>query len=190
MKCPTFKQVPITEVGIGEEFVTCGIAGEGEIWIGGGLYIGEDRNVHKKEDDSIVENVIYIKRRYTLEEEQEWYECQYDISCGNAAINLVGLYNDMYFCEGEHEMYNSWSTYDWYEMSDNLENENFYLYGIAPAPYPCSAFGEEDSIALVIEDFLTGNRYWCHSSKEWIENMREQMKEIYEIHIEQRGSRV
>lgn len=109
----------------------------------------------------------------------------FDISRGNAAINLMGLYNDMYYCEGEHEMYNVWISYDWHEMSDNLEQESFYLYGIAPAPYPCSAFGK-DSIAVVIEDFLTGDRYWCHTSKEWVKEMREQMQEIYDEYIIER----
>ena len=187
MRCPMNKQIPISNVQPGEEFIRCRLSSGTTLILGGGLYMGEDRKIYKKSDNTLLEeqDVIYIERPYTFEEEAQWYKDQYDISCGNAAINLVGLYNDMYYCEGEHEMYNAWVTYDWYEMSDNLEQQSFYLYGIAPAPYPCSAFGK-DSIAVVVEDFLTGDRFWCHTSKEWINQMREQMQDTFDKYIDGR----
>ena len=51
--------------------------------------------------------------------------------------NLIGLFNELYWIDGEHEMDNSWTGYNWYEISNDIQDRDFYIFGVAPAPYPC-----------------------------------------------------
>lgn len=122
-------------------------------------------------------NLVKLKREYTDEEYQQDFMEHYDIA--GDMNNLIGLFTEMYSVEGEHEMDNSWTGYNWYEISNNIADENWYIRGIAPAPYPCSAFGVEDSCAFVCEYYSTGDRFWLHTSREWITKMRNQMAVPY-----------
>ena len=61
---------------------------------------------------------------------------------------------------------------------DNLLDESFFIVGCAPAPYGESCLGHKN-IALVIEEYDSGNRYWCHCPEDFIEDVREELAEEY-----------
>jgi hypothetical protein len=165
---------------IGYETET-GAIGRGDLWyLGNGTartFNPYNPNWVDEPDEPNLFNLVKLKREYTDEEYQQDFMEHYDRT--GDMNNLIGLFTEMYQVEGGHEMDNTWTGYNWYEISNNIADENWYIRGIAPAPYPCSAFGVEDSCAFVLEDYLTGDRWWLHTSREWITKMRNQMAPIY-----------
>ena len=130
-------------------------------------------------ENDVVEHLTHLRTRLTLEEQEQWRIDNYEPLDPKEQLNLMGLFNDMYDVgDAYHEMYNAWTSFDWYEMSENLYDESFFLVGVAPAPYECFAFDE--SIAFVCEE-PNGTRLWCHGSKDWVTRMREQMKSMYNM---------
>ena len=57
-------------------------------------------------------------------------------------------------------------------------NEEFFIAGIAEAPYGCWAI--DDAVAIVAEYRKTGDQFWCHAGRDWVEDMREASKSVYE----------
>lgn len=124
-----------------------------------------------------VENITFLNRRLTIDEQEEWRKTHYEAKDPKEQLNLMGLYNDMYDVgDAYHEMWNGWIGVDWYEMAEGLQSEDFFLCGIAPAPYDCSAL--DDAVAFVAEE-ENGSRFWCHGGRSWVEHMRKQMRDIY-----------
>lgn len=154
-----------------------GAIGRGDLWyLGNGTartFNPYNPDWMDEPDEPNLFNLVKLKREFTDEEYQEEFMQYYDSS--GDMNNLIGLFNELHWVDGEHEMDNSWTGYNWYEISNNLQDRDFYIFGVAPAPYPCSAFGIEDSCAFVCEYHLTGDRFWLHTSREWITKMRNQM---------------
>lgn len=123
-------------------------------------------------------------RYSTWKEDKEWYDNNIDLSLGLNKINLIGLHTDLYdIGDGCHEMWNGWIAADWKEQLMNLIDEQFTIVGIAPLTNPVRNF--RNPVAVVCEMIDTGERFWCHSEKEWIEDMREESKEYYKQILEE-----
>ena len=129
--------------------------------------------VYNKEPD--IENIIRVREELIGKESDEYNKSKFDISTHMA--NLLGLYNDCYYAEGEHELDNTWTSYDFYEIAEALDGKDFYIWGVAPAPYSGCLGGKPT--CFVLEDHLTGNRWWVHTKDEWVEKMRNQMAWAY-----------
>jgi hypothetical protein len=94
-------------------------------------------------------------------------------------LNLMGLHTDLSSVGGAfHEMWNGWVKCDWCEQLVELVDEEFFIAGIAEAPYGCWAI--DDSVAIVAEYRKTGDQFWCHAGRGWVEDMREASKSVYE----------
>lgn len=177
-RCPTSEFIPVEQGIIDKEYngyITadrpnsesyCSITykGNGVGW----CWNNEERKV---------ENITFLNKRLTVDEQEEWRKAHYEAKDPREQLNLMGLYNDMYDVgDASHEMYNAWTSIDWYEMAENLSREDFFLVGIAPAPWDC--YSIDNPVAAVIEE-ENGTRFWCHMGKSWIDRMRKQMREIY-----------
>ena len=121
---------------------------------------------------------LHYVRDMTWQEERQWYIDSTDMEDSTNVLNLIGIHCDMYGVgDAIHEMWNGWITFDWREQLMRVKTEDFFIIGVAPAPYGNCAFS--DPVALVAEYRESGDRFWCHTSKDWIEQMREESKEIY-----------
>lgn len=178
VKCPYAEWIPVENGIINKEYIGyitsdspktehfCAIEykGNGIGWI----FSDENR---------LAEDIIYLRKTLTFEETEKWRKDHYNIKDPKEQLNLMGLFNDMYdIGDAYHEMWNGWIGVDWYEMAEELQSEDFFLCGIAPAPYDCSAI--DDSVAFVAEE-ENGSRFWCHGGRSWVEYMRKQMRDIY-----------
>ena len=131
-------------------------------------------------DESRPKKIISLRRDLTYYEKEKWYRDNLDITNQKNILNILGLFHDMYDVgDAYHEMWNSWVKVDFYEQIVCLEDEEFYLIGIAPAPWDKDdIFGEGNSCAFVCEHY-DGTCFWSHGSMKWVRDMREQGKDIY-----------
>ena len=129
--------------------------------------------VIKQEPD--VENIVEVEVELFGREADEYNKAGFDIS--ENMCNLLGLYNDVYSVEGPQELDNTWASYDFYEIARDLKNAPFYIWGVAPAPYSGGLSGKPT--AFVLEDHLTGERFWLHTKDDWVIKMRNQMAWAY-----------
>ena len=133
---------------------------------------------------SIYENISFLERRTTWQEQEQWYRDQFDLTNSKTQLNLLGLFHDMYDVgDAYHEMWNGWVGTDFYEMDSDLREEDFVLVGIAPCPYGCAVIDNPVAFVAEMED---GTRFWCHGGQGWVDDMREQMKDIYESYTKGR----
>ena len=126
----------------------------------------------------IEETVEYFYRMPTWEEEQIWNGEQLDISKSPNVMNLIGIHTDLYdIGDARHEMFNAWIDCDYQDQLLELENEDFFIVGVGPAPWAPGYFNEP--VAVVCEYYDNGDRFWCHAEKDWYDNMREESMELY-----------
>lgn len=182
-KCPGYEWVPAAAAEIDKEYTgyTGGPHGpNATCWckiINKGNGIGWTWG----KEEQAVSGIISYKRDFDWQEEAAWYHEHFDINNHVNTNNLIGLFTDLYSVgDAYHEMWNGWIGADFYEMAGELEDETFYLLGIAPAPWEKDdIFGEGNSVAFVGCYYSSDERFWCHGSKDWVEDMREQMEDIY-----------
>ncbi len=185
MRPPRHIEIPITEAKPGDRFngYTYKIIGRnGEPGTGytlGDVIIGEDGTPLSWGEYPITDKELFhYLRDMTWQEEAEWYKKQVDLENPIHQLNLMGLHHDLYDVgDAFHEMWNGWVCADWYEQLTELIDEDFFIVGIAPAPYECWSL--DDSVAIVAEVRRTGDRFWCHAGRSWIEDMREESLEQY-----------
>ena len=133
-------------------------------------------------DKTLVTNITQLQRYTTFDERQQWYKDRFDVNTYHDNLNLLGLYEDLYSTgDATHELWNAWIAADFYELASNLKEEDLILVGIAPADYECN--GTRYPIAFVVETQDTGERFWCHGVQDWVDDMREQMRDIYDEYI-------
>lgn len=136
------------------------------------MYKGNGTGWVWNRESNVAHNITFLERYATFEEEREISRKK-----PNTTLNLFGLFNDMSSVgDAYHEMWNAWIDCDFYDMNTALHEEESTLVGIAPAPYKWN--WPEECVAFVAET-NNGDRFWCHGSKDMLEDMREQMKEIY-----------
>lgn len=76
----------------------------------------------------------------TWREEAEWYRNHVDMTNSANQLNLMGLHTDLSSVGGAfYEMWNGWVKCDWCEQLVELVDEEFFIAGIAEAPYGCWA---------------------------------------------------
>lgn len=177
-RCPTSEFIPVEQGIVNKEYNGYQTLDKpGSECFCSITYKGNGVGWRWNDEEKKVENITFLNKRLTIEEQEAWRIAHYEAKDPREQLNLMGLYNDMYDVgDASHEMYNGWITIDWYEMAENLIREEFYLVGVAPAPWDC--FSIDDPIAMVAED-EDGNRFWCHAGRNWVERMRKQMREIY-----------
>lgn len=125
-----------------------------------------------------VKNLSFLEKYTTFQEQEEWYKKHFNINDSHTYLNLCGLFHDMYNTgTATHEMWNAWVSNNFYETNAYLKDEDMILIGVAAAPYEWNIGG--NCCALVIEDRVTGSNYWCHAAQDWVDEMREQMRDIY-----------
>lgn len=130
-------------------------------------------------EDPIERHVDYFERDMTWQEEAEWYRSHVDMTNSANQLNLMGLHTDLSSVgDAFHEMWNGWVKCDWCEQLVELVDEEFFIAGIAEAPYGCWAI--DDAVAIVAEYRKTGDQFWCHAGRSWVEDMREASKSVYE----------
>ena len=145
-------------------------------------YLGEGKGLIF--DKFPVENISELERETTWQEQAKWYEDKFDLNDNKCQLNLLGLFNDMYDVgTAYHEMWNGWVGTNFYEMNSDLIEGNSFLVGISPAPYGCASL--RDAVAFIAETD-TGERFWSHGSKDWVDDMREEMLEIYTKYLKSR----
>lgn len=184
-RCPTTKWIPISEAKASKIY-----RGYKTIDQPNGTtfceftYLGEGKGYSFNYKDNIISNVSEVLTYTTFEEQKQWYIDHTDLNNAETVNNLYGLFHDLYDVgDASHQMWNYWIADDAYELLCNLEEEDFFLVGIAPASYAFAGKEFEDSIAFVIETYDTGTRYWCHGYKSWVKDMRAQMEHIYKEKI-------
>ena len=176
MKAPFYKWIPAEEAKIGEKYIGYKTYDKPDTsYLCEVEYLGDNKVLVFGTRE--VNNVSMLERHTTYQEQDEWNREYFDIANPKTQLNLYGLFNDLYDVgDAYHEMYNAWIGCDFYEMNNDLLDENFTLIGIAPAPYGCSI---DDPIAFVAE-YDDGERFWSHGGQSWVDFMREQMREVYE----------
>ena len=133
----------------------------------------------------IEEEVSVFTRRMTWDEERDWMKTQIDLSKDIYQLNLMGLHNNMYDVgDAVHRMWNGWIQADFVEQLVFLEDEDFFIVGVAPAPYGTATMREP--IAFICEYIDDGSRFWCHSEKDWIDDMREESLSLYNKMMEEK----
>lgn len=90
-----------------------------------------------------------------------------------AAAVMRGIQNRLARYElGYHEMWNSWISNDPYDMAAECQVHEMRIVGhcddIDPRP---SIFFDEVWDVGICAEYETGDRIWCHASKEWLSNM-------------------
>ena len=180
---------PPRYVYISPELIEPGDEYEGFTYNNTGMYICQiivdENNVPLKWGrDPIEEKVEKFFRYMTYIEENEWYAEQTDWSNKAQQLNLIGLHTDLYGVgDAEHEMWNAWIDIEWHKQIVSLEDEDFFIVGIAEAPFGCYAI--KDPVAIVCEYYDNGDRFWCHADKDCIEDMREMSKHVYKSIIKE-----
>lgn len=184
MRPPRHIEVPIDQVKPGEEYTGYhykGINYKGEpsdFICHGSVTIGEDGTPLSWGEYPIKKEITCFLRDMTWKEEEEWYINQTDMTHTTNQLNLMGLHHDMYdIGDAFHEMWNGWIHCEWHEQLTELVDEDFFIIGIAPAPYGC--FSIDDPVAIVAEYRGDGTRFWCHASQDWITTMREESMDEY-----------
>lgn len=130
-------------------------------------------------ESPIERSVDYFERDMTWEEEAEWYKNTIDMTNPRNQLNLMGIHTDMSSVgDAIHEMWNGWVEYEWTKQLVEIVDENFFILGVAEAPFECWSI--DDAVALVAEYKDTGDRFWCHVARWAIEEMRENSKSVYE----------
>ena len=132
-----------------------------------------------KYEIEVIDKIDYFYRHPTWEEQEAWKQEQIDIFEQANILNLVGIHTDLYDVgDARHEMYNAWVECDWRDQLLELKNEDFFIVGIAPAPWTPGYFRQ--AVAVVCEYYDNADRFWCHAEKDWYDSMREESKEQYE----------
>lgn len=135
--------------------------------------------------DEEKEGITAYIRYMTWQEEKDWYKNAIDFSNQKHKINLIGLHTDLYSVgDGCHEMWNGWIGVSWEEQLMNLLDEEFFIVGIAPFGGPVRSFRKP--VAVVCEMYDTGERFWCHAEKDWIDDMREESLDSYNEFIKEK----
>ena len=181
------KTVPVAEAEIDFEY-SWAICRKGDSITMHGpsiTYKGNGIGWSYNDPNSIIENIIELERPMTWDEEKQYNKENFEKEENKGAneLNLYGLFNDCYV-QGEHQMYNGWVSYDFYEMCRNLNEEGWIIVGIANPPWEWRL--KDPCIAIVVED-ADGDKFWCHVHASWIEDMREEMKKEYERRIDING---
>lgn len=183
MRAPFSKFIPVEQAIIDKEYSGYKTADEPNTSCFCSItYKGNGKGWRWGKSKQEVKNLTYLQQNLTCEETEQWYKNRFDEKDSTTISNLYGLYNNMYDVgDAYHEMWNAWIALDFYEMNECIKDNDFFLVGIAPAPWNVDdIFGEGNTVAFVAEERDTGNRFWCHGSKKWVEDMREQMFEIWE----------
>ena len=178
---PTSKDIPIEQAQLNKKYkgYKCG---PNFISLAPCEYLGDNHRVKVFDKEQISEKPItHFMEETTWQERDHWYVDQFDITDPKDTNNLHGLFYDLYDVgTATHEMYNGWIDSNWYEMAWRLRDLDFYLYGIAPAPYPMAWDDDDDSVAFVARSYDDKSEFWCHGRKSWVEGMREQMKNAFD----------
>ena len=178
--------VPVEEAVIDFEY-DWAICHEGDCTISHGpsvTYKGNGIGWSYNDPNSVIKNIIELTRPMTLLEEKEYNKSLYEKEENKRVnqLNLYGLFNDCYI-QGEHQMYNGWVSYDFYEMCNHLNEESWTLVGIAQPPWDWNL--KDPCVAIIVED-IDGDKFWCHAHKFLIDDMRDDMRADYEKLLEKR----
>lgn len=173
---PYRKEVPISQGEIGKQYK--GYKYDKGSCICRFTYLGDGKGYSYNNTNDIKENVIALYDTFTSDDREKWYKDKLDLNDSKTLIDIIGLYHDMYDVgDARHEMWNAWVEVDFYEQIVQINDEDFNIIGVAPAPWKCGSI--ENPVAIVAE-YEDGERFWCHAAASWIEHMREQGKEIYQ----------
>lgn len=179
--CPRYKWIPVEEAKIDHEYHGYKRHSTGNSTCSCLItYKGNGIGWCWDDESRAVDDISFLERGIGWLEQEQWWIDQFDKNNTRHIINTLGLYHDMYdIGDAYHEMWNSWVKVDFWEQIVCIEDEDFTLVGIAPAPWDKDEiFGDGNSCAFVCED-SKGNRFWCHGSWKWVKDMREQGLEVY-----------
>ena len=178
MSLPLHKKVPKEEWEEGKEYFAMGNQSLTKMFHF--VYLGNNKikNLYTLKEEEVGDNIEWFERYWYRTEREAVLKKLYQENKNKHSLNIIGVFNNLKACDGSHEPYNAWISYDAYEMLDNLLEESFFIIGCAPAPYGESWLGHKN-IALVIEEYDSGNHYWCHCPEDFIEDVREELAEEY-----------
>lgn len=179
--CPRYEWIPVEKAEIDKDYHGYKVRGSGTTHGCSITYKGNSIGWCWGDETRAVDNISELNRAISWQEQEQWYIDHFDKNNTRHILNTLGLYHDMYDVgDAYHEMWNSWVKVDFYEQIVSMEDEDFTLIGIAPAPWDRDdIFGNGQSCAFVCED-ADGNRFWCHGSWKWVKDMREQGQTLYE----------
>lgn len=178
MPVPRNKSIPREEWVVGESYEIMRHPNGSRMFLF--VYLGDNKikNLYTDKEEEIPEDITHFDRYWKPGEKEEEYKKEYFNNRSRHQLNVIGLFTDLSYCNDEHENWNGWCSFDAYEMLDNLLEEDFFIVGCAPAPYGKEWLGEE-WMALVIANYETGTRRWCHFQKSWLEDVREELADEY-----------
>ena len=178
MSVPIYKSVPREDWEIGKEYFI--MKNETRSHMFHFVYQGNNKiiNLYTGKEEEVLEDITHFERYWRAGEKEAVYKENYINNKSKHQLNIIGLFTDLSDCDGEHENWNAWCSFDAYEMLDNLLDEDFFVVGCAPAPWG-KQWLDAEWIALVIADYQTGARRWCHFQKDWLEDVREELTEEY-----------
>lgn len=180
MEAPRRRWIPVEQAKIDTVYEGYRLKGETSYHLCDIRYKGNGTAWIFEDKEHPVNNIEFVQENLSYKEIEEWYKNHFDISNPKVKNNLLGLFTDLYDVgDARHEMWNAWIGIDWYEMSAQLFDEDFYLVGIADAPWG-KTYLDEPTVAYVAETYDGKDKFWCHGTKSSLEDMREQMLETYE----------
>ena len=123
-------------------------------------------------------NIISVFYKHNKNEQKQILSSLIDLNNTNIQNNLIGLHSDLYDVgDARQDKWHVWLSSDWKQMLYNLEQQNYFVLGVAPAPiFSGSAVYP---VALVYEDRSSGQRYWQHIDIRSIEAIRQDSAEQY-----------
>lgn len=85
---------------------------------------------------------------------------------------------------GGHEMWNSWISYDPYEIAAECAKHEFKVIGHIELSVPKKAMfsGELLEIGICCE-YADGNRFWCHASKDYLVRFKERYPDLLSMNL-------
>ena len=105
-----------------------------------------------------------------------------DMTLPENQINLIGLHSDLYSIgNARHNPYNIWLRGQWRNLLHYIQNLDFFIIGITQAPCPSGAF--KNAYAIVVEYKDTGDQVWYHIEKSYLEKLRKDSLEAYNVFI-------
>ena len=96
-----------------------------------------------------------------------------------AAEVIQALQNSLAEYEiGYHEMWNAWIRYDPYEMAAECQDRKIKVIGVCGDITPKQNLFDPDLILDIgiCAEYSDGERFWCHASRTYLDEMLEQYK--------------
>lgn len=117
------------------------------------------------------EKISAEETMFEVDMTEEEFKSQY---ANGAAEVIKALQNRLAEYEiGYHEMWNSWISYDPYEMAAECQDQRIKVVGVCDDITPKRNMFDSDFILDIgiCAEYSDGERFWCHASRKYLDDM-------------------